>query len=243
MSSQSNNGADALMNDIGPPIELVIFDCDGVLVDSELISARVLIEQLEREGIDVDFSYVQQHFLGRSFATVASGIRDRFDYDLPADFEGRYRDGLVRAFQSELRLVDGVEAVLDSLSVPACVATSSSEARARRTLELTGLASRFREKTFTATQVARGKPAPDLFLHAAKSMGVSPLHCLVIEDSLPGVKAALAAGMRVWRFTGASHMATDHHRGDRADETVTAFDKWSDFFDMAPQLKSQPTTQ
>lgn len=232
---------------------MVIFDCDGVLVDSEVISARMLIQQLAIEGIDVDFSYVQRHFLGRSFATVASSIQASFGYDLPADFEQRYREGLVLAFQSELSLVDGVDAVLASLSVPACVATSSNETRARKTLELAGLASRFRDKTFTASQVARGKPAPDLFLHAAKSMGVLPKHCLVIEDSLPGVEAAIAAGMRVWRFTGASHMVTGHHPQELNGEAVTIFDKWSDFFDMAPQLKSpqtnsqptspQPTTQ
>ncbi len=238
----SNDGIDALMDDLEPPIELVIFDCDGVLVDSEVISARMLIEQLAVEGIDVDFSYVQKNFLGRSFATVVCRIQTSFGYELPADFEQRYREGLVGAFQSELNLVDGVQEVLAALSVPACVATSSNETRAMKTLELAGLATRFRDRIFTASQVAHGKPAPDLFLHAAKCMGVSPEQCLVVEDSLPGVEAARAAGMRVWRFTGASHLATNGQQGELTDETLTVFDKWSEFFDMAPQLKSHSTT-
>ena len=219
------------------PIDLVIFDCDGVLVDSEVISARILIEQLGRVGVHVDFSYVQKHFLGRSWTKVAAEIRITYGLDLDSDFEERYRSNLLAAFQTELRSISGVEAVLGELNVPFCVATSSSPKRARRTLDLAGLEPYFGTRLFTASQVKNGKPAPDLFLYTAEAMAASPDRCLVVEDSIPGILAAQAAGMNVWRFTGGSHL-----RGLNAEEldqggTITVFDKWSQFFEMSPHLR------
>lgn len=218
-------------------IQLVIFDCDGVLIDSEVISARILIEQLGRVGVHVDFPYVQKNFLGRSWTKVAAEVRISYGLDLDSDFEDRYRSDLLAAFETELRAVTGVEDVLDNIGVSFCVATSSSPKRARRSLELSGLAPFFGDCLFTASQVANGKPAPDLFFFTARSMGIDPRYCLVIEDAMPGVHAARAAGMAVWRFTGGSHL-----RGLDADElgeggALTTFDKWSQFFEMAPQLR------
>ena len=220
-------------------ISLVIFDCDGVLIDSEIISARILIEQLGRVGVHVDFPYVQKHFLGRSWTKVAAEVRISYGLDLDSDFEERYRSELLAAFERELETVAGVETVIDDLGVASCVATSSSPKRAQRSLVLSGLAPRFGDRLFTASQVKNGKPAPDLFLFTAESMKVEPARCLVIEDSMPGVVAAGAAGMQVWRFTGGSHL-----RGLEKNEldqggTLTVFDKWAQFFEMAPSLRKR----
>ena len=222
-----------------PEIELVVFDCDGVLVDSEIISAKVLIKQLETVGIQVDFDYVQQHFLGRSFPWVVSEVGNRFDITLPPDFENQHRCTLLTAFETELRSMDGVEGVLSDLRVRACVATSSSPIRVQRSLELAGLAERFAGRVFSASDVAKGKPAPDLFLHAARSMGVEPRRCLVIEDSLSGLEAAVAADMPVWRFMGGSHLKSAPQRTPDELARIPVFDRWSDFFELAPELRRE----
>ncbi len=217
-------------------IELVIFDCDGVLIDSEIISANILVEQINRLGLDVDFRYVQQNFLGRSFPRVVRLIREQFGLQLPADFEDNYRSELLRNFETGLVVMPGVEQVIDTLAVAYCVATSSSPKRVRRSLELVGLLDRFRDRMFTASQVANGKPAPDLFLHAAAQMAVEPSKCLVVEDSFSGLDAARAAGMTVWHFTGGSHIADAQDAAPERFSDLVTFDKWTDFLDMAPQL-------
>ena len=125
------------------PPDLVIFDCDGVLADSEVLSAKVLIAELAREGVQIDSAYVRRHFLGRSFPTVARTIRDELGHPLPADFEHRYRQRLLALFEDHLRPTPGLLPMLERLTAPACVATSSSPERAARTLALLGLAGRF----------------------------------------------------------------------------------------------------
>ena len=206
--------------------ELVIFDCDGVLVDSEPISAAVLIDELACLGVDITEDYVRDHCLGRSFPTVAKSIRETFAVALPEDFEQRYRRSLLARFETELVATSGIEAVLDRLRPARCVATSSSPPRVSRSLEITALRDHFGEHVFTASQVARGKPAPDLFLFAADRMGAVPERTLVIEDSRPGVEAALAAGMSVMVYGGGGHM-----RGRRPalPAGVGYFDNWRDF--------------
>ena len=175
----------------GLEVELVIFDCDGVLIDSEIISANILIDQLRSVGVSVDLDYVQAHFLGRSFPKVAGDIRDGLGIDLPGDFESRYHARLLKAFETGLKTTTGLEEMLDRLRPRACVATSSSPQRVRRSLELAGLSARFGDDVFTASEVENGKPAPDLFFHTARRMDVRPAACLIVEDSLPGVRAAL----------------------------------------------------
>ena len=194
---------------MSPDPELVILDCDGVLIDSEIISARMLVQELALLGVQIDLAYVARHFLGRSYPTVMAEIRRSFGIELPPDFEDQYRDRLLSAFTRELRIMPGVAGMLDRLRLPVCVATSSSPRRVEMSLRLVGLWDRLGAVTFTASEVARGKPAPDLFLHAAARMGATPARCLVIEDSLTGIRAGLAAGMQVWRFTGGSHMGPD----------------------------------
>ncbi len=222
--------------------ELVIFDCDGVLIDSELISAQTLITLLSDLGIDIDSAFVRQHFLGRSFPTVARFVDDRFAVKLPASFESDYRKQLLVNFETDLRLMNGVGSVLDQLCVPYCLATSSSPERTERALRLTGVFERFENRIFTASEVANGKPAPDLFLHAARRMEVLPEHCLIIEDSVVGVQAGLAAEMPIFRFTGGSHLAGLNvdvsNAADLADRDVQQFTSFDEFFDLVPDLKT-----
>jgi HAD superfamily hydrolase (TIGR01509 family) len=186
--------------------DLIIFDCDGVLIDSEVISARQLIAELAGYGVAIDMAFVTRQFLGRSYPTVLREVRETFGVTLPDHFEADYRARLLAAFRTDLRLMPGVQAALATLTQPYCLATSSSPERLATSLSLVGLTEAFANRTFTASEVPRGKPAPDLFLHAARTMGHAPTRCLVIEDSLTGIRAGLAAGMTVWRFTGGSHL-------------------------------------
>ncbi len=218
-------------------VQLVIFDCDGVLADSEVISARVLAAELRPYGLTMDEDYIFRNFVGQSFPKVADKIRARFQLDVPQDFEAAYRAKLVDAFAEGLSRTPGLGDVLDHLNCPRCVATSSSPPRVARTLRITGLDGYFGKDVFTASEVQNGKPAPDLFLHTASKMAVSPENCLVIEDSMAGILAARAAGMEVWRYIGGSHM-----QGFSASELATpagvpVFDNWTEFYQMAPQLK------
>lgn len=215
----------------------MIFDCDGVLIDSESISALMLIQTLEEFGVTVDLAYVARHFLGRSYPTVLKQIRAEFNIILPDDFEDKYREMLLDAFKTDLKIMPGVAEVIDQLSVPFCVATSSSPTRVTQSLEMVGLLKKCEGRIFTATMVANGKPAPDLFLHAACEMGVAPERCLVIEDSLNGIRAGLAANMKVWRFTGGSHISDEDRRGPVSTKVDFALDDFGMFFEHAPNLR------
>lgn len=189
-----------------PLTKLIIFDCDGVLIDSEVISGKVLIGLLADLGVELDFAYVQKNFIGRSFQKVAAEIGDSFGLKLPQNFEAEYRAKLLKAFDTDLMPTNGIEQILKQLSLKSCVATSSSPERVTHSLRVTQLATYFSGNIFTASQVKNGKPAPDLFLFAAKNMGIDPKNCLVIEDSAPGVEAALNANMPVWHYAGGSHL-------------------------------------
>lgn len=218
--------------------DLVIFDCDGVLIDSEIISARMLVTELARLGLAIDLPYVERNFLGRSYPVVMETIRREFGLDLPPDFEARYREALLAAFQTELKIVPHVQEVLAGIGLPFCVATSSSPRRVGISLALVGLAPLIGDRVFTSTMVAKGKPAPDLFLYAAAQMGADPARTLVIEDSLTGIRAGLAAGMTVWRFVGGSHLGAetpDEPEDARPHRRLVSF---ADFFQIAPGLKS-----
>jgi HAD superfamily hydrolase (TIGR01509 family) len=217
--------------------DLVIFDCDGVLIDSEIISLSMLIAELAERGVDVDLDYVSRNFLGRSYPTVMQKIRDQFGLDLPPEFEDRYRARLLAAFETDLKVMPGIRGVIDRLALPHCVATSSSQPRAEMSLRHTGLGDLVGPRLFTASMVANGKPAPDLFLHAARECGADPERCLVIEDSLTGIRAGLAAGMTVWRFTGGSHM-----KGRQLTQPPDAmphlvFDDFTRFLDLHPDFR------
>ena len=183
-------------------IELVIFDCDGVLVDSERLSVRIDVQVLAHLGWHLTEAEVIERFVGRSDASMVAEIEAHLGRPLgegwDAAFQPLYRD----LFAAELAPVDGIVEALDQITLPTCVASSGTHDRMRFTLGLTGLYDRFAGRIFSATEVRHGKPAPDLFLHAAERMGVEPARCAVVEDSRHGVAAARAAGMRVFGFAG-----------------------------------------
>ncbi len=189
--------------------DLVIFDCDGVLIDSEPLAVRADLECLAECGIDVSAEEILDRYTGISMAAMLSDLETRYGRLLPG-FAIRHQERLRRLFEADLRAIPGVTAVLDSLACPTCVASSGTPERLRHALSLVGLYDRFHPNIFSATHVARGKPAPDLFLHAADRMGVRPQRCVVIEDSLPGIAAAVAAGMTAIGFTGGGHCRPGH---------------------------------
>ena len=188
-------------------LDLVIFDCDGVLVDSEVLSCECLGGLLRRHGYEIDLQGVFDTFLGRSFAAVEQQYRLATGRSLAVEFATTHRELLKQSFAAHLLPVRGVEGVLDGMRRPFCVASSSDSDRLAFSLSITGLASRFGGRVYSADQVAHGKPAPDLFLHAGERMRADPSRTLVIEDSVNGVRAGKAAGMSVWGFVGGSHYA------------------------------------
>ncbi len=182
------------------PFDLVIFDNDGVLVDSEPHANRILAEILTTAGLAMTREACIAEFLGCSMTTVRERAEARLGTPLPADFESLDHERLFHVFATELTAVPGVHEALDRIALPTCVASSGTHDRIRRALGATGLLERFAGRIFSAQDVARGKPAPDLFLHAARSLGVEPSRCAVIEDSPLGVDAANAAGMVAFGF-------------------------------------------
>ena len=187
-----------------PAPELIIFDCDGVLVDSELLSCQSLADVLALSGIELGVAQALELFLGRSTKAVPEHYRDQ-GRELPDTFLADLKQKVRETFAAALQPIAGIAAVLSELQLPFCVASSSDLDRVRFSLAMTGLAAYFGDRLYTAEMVARGKPAPDLFLFAAEKMGVRPERTLVIEDSVSGVQAAKAAGMTVWGFVGGSH--------------------------------------
>jgi HAD superfamily hydrolase (TIGR01509 family) len=182
--------------------DLVIFDCDGVLVDSERLAVKVDVQVFAELGLTVTEEDVIERFVGRSDDDIRTELEAELGRSLADDwveeFEPLYRE----AYAAELQPVDGVVEALDRIAAATCVASSGSHEKMRFTLGLTGLYERFAGRLFSVTEVARGKPAPDLFLHAARRMGVEPGRCAVVEDSRWGVEAARAAGMSAFGYAG-----------------------------------------
>ncbi|MBL8580340.1 MAG: HAD family hydrolase [Mesorhizobium sp.] len=188
------------------PLEpkLVIFDCDGVLVDSEPISVSVLVDHLSKAGAGLRESDAYRLFLGRSMASIEVLLKRDFGLTLTREHLDDIRTETFSRFRAALRPVPGVAETLPRLP-RCCVASSSGLDRIRLSLSLTGLLEMLEPHIYSASMVARGKPAPDLFLHAAREMGVRQEDCVVVEDSPAGIDAAKRAGMRVFAFTGGSH--------------------------------------
>lgn len=196
------------------PIKLVIFDCDGVLVDSEPLAMRVLLELIAEQGIAIAPDVAFRSYLGRSLASISESLNQSHGAHLSAASLSGMRDRLYALYRRELKPTGWIEEVLAGLELPFCVASSSQLERIRLSLELTGLLPRFEGHIYSASMVLNGKPAPDLFLHAAREMGVLPENCLVIEDSPAGIQAARAAGMRVFAYVGGSHIAPSGLRAE-----------------------------
>ncbi|MDO4640128.1 MAG: HAD family hydrolase [Neisseria sp.] len=205
------------------PFQLVIFDCDGVLVDSERIAHQVLADMLRECGLDLDLATMFNHFIGLSMAQSMAKIEKLLGKAPPEAFEANFRQRTNAALAEEVLPVVGIEAALDVIGLPYCVASSGDFAKMRTTLGKTGLLPRFEGRMFSVTQVAAPKPAPDVFLLAAKTIGVPPESCAVVEDSPTGVRAAVAAGMTVFGYcaltppsklldAGATRVFNDMHK-------------------------------
>jgi HAD superfamily hydrolase (TIGR01509 family) len=189
--------------DRGPPV--LIFDCNGVLVDSESIAATVASHELTRAGFKVSPEIVSRFFAGRRPSDMVADVELATKRKLPADFAEKLADATMRRLRAELRATPHMEYALTWLRGPKCVASSSPHGRVRVSLESTGLFRFFDPYVFSASDVPNGKPSPDLFLYAAQKMGVSPSKCIVVEDSPAGIAAATAAGMTSIGFIGGSH--------------------------------------
>lgn len=179
--------------------ELIIFDCDGVLVDSERISHEVMIAMLAERGVAMSFDDAVARFMGTSMPH-ALAVVEQLTGEAPASFLPAFRERTFAAFAAELQPVPGVPELLDALTTPCCVASNGPREKMALTLRRTGLLARFEGRLFSADDVARPKPAPDLFLHAAARLGARVPGCVVVEDSPTGVTAARAAGMRVFGY-------------------------------------------
>jgi HAD superfamily hydrolase (TIGR01509 family) len=178
-------------------VELVIFDCDGVLVDSDRISLRVQAEWIRELGLEMTYEDCVREFLGLGMPDTLRILVERLGRPLPRGWEADLAEAVREAFQEELEPVEGVVGALEEIDLPTCIASSGSHRKMEMTLGLTGLRDRFEGRIYSGEEVRCGKPAPDLFLHAATSMGVAPERCVVIEDSPFGVTAARAANMAV----------------------------------------------
>ncbi|WP_064694977.1 HAD family hydrolase [Rhizobium aegyptiacum] len=205
------------------PYELVIFDCDGVLIDSETLASRIDAEELTRIGYPTSYSDVVLRFTGLSSATMRKLIEEDWGRPLPGNFDTIVQDRIKESYRTELQAISGIDQLLHQLQLPRCVASSSAPDKLRLGLELTGLWPHFEPHVFSSVMVKVGKPAPDLFLFAAAKMGVEPARCVVVEDSIAGVRAGVAAGMTVIGFTAGGHCLEDHdHRLLSAGAKVVA---------------------
>ena len=221
---------------------LLIFDCDGVLVDSEPIALSVLGEMLDGQQVALSDEEIAERFLGRSLGAVAETVRQDFGVRLPEDFPAMIRRRLFARYEQELRPMPGILIALDALAargISTCVASSSLPERIEKSLSVTGLSQAFGTKVFSASMVKAGKPAPDLFLYAAQQCGFSPANCIVIEDSPAGIEAARAASMRVLAFGGGGHAQSPVFRQKIAALKPDAwFDAMADLLQVVDRLRS-----
>ena len=204
--------------------DLVIFDCDGVLVDSELISCRAHAQTLTRHGYAITEQQVLERFLGVSDREARLSIETEIGHPLPDDFEAQVKAATLQFYAGDLRAIANVGEAIAAIDLAKCVASSGTPEKIRHGLTCAGLYDVLAPHIFSATQVKRGKPAPDLFLFAAEQMRAPPARCVVIEDSVPGITGALAAGMSVLGFYGGSHCRPGHADKLRAAGAVVIFD-------------------
>ena len=204
--------------------DLVIFDCDGVLVDSEVISCRAHSEMLTRHGYPITPDQVLDRFLGVSDSEARQAVENELGRRLPDDFESQMKQAALRRYADDLRPIPHIGEAIAAIDLPKCVASSGTPEKIRHGLTCAGLYDTLAPHIFSATQVKRGKPAPDLFLFAANQMQAAAACCLVIEDSIPGVTGAIAAGMTVLGFHGGSHCRPGHGDALRAAGASAIFD-------------------
>lgn len=197
--------------------DLVIFDCDGVLVDSEIITTRVFAAMLGELGATYTLEEMFDQFVGRSMQYCYDKVRAVIGRELPPDFESTLRARVTDALSAEVQAVAGIHDALDALTLPTCVASGGDHHKMRTTLGATGLLPRFEGRLYSVTQVAHGKPAPDVFLFAAAQQGAVPSRVAVVEDTPVGVTAGKAAGMTVFGYAGVDRTPAQRLREAGAD--------------------------
>jgi HAD superfamily hydrolase (TIGR01509 family) len=220
--------------------DLIIFDCDGVLVDSEVISCRAHAETLTRHGYPITEDQVFDRFLGRSMRQATLEVEAELGRSLPDDFHTQVYAEIFRSFAVSLEATPHIVETLAAITLPVCVASSGPPEKISASLNRVGLYDRFAPDIFSAVQVKHGKPAPDLFLFAAKQMKVPPARCLVIEDSVSGIAAALAAGMTVLGYHGGSHCRLGHADTLRAAGAAVTFDDMRELPDLIGRWNGKP---
>lgn len=181
----------------------IIFDCDGVLVDSEPITARILIEMCQAIDIDIDMAYVENNFTGNSWGGCVALMEEKGGKKLPANFESEYRRLSSEAFKKEIQPIKGVPKLINDLAIPFAVASSGPIAKIRLNLGLIGLLDKFEGNIFSCWELEKWKPDPAIYLHAADALGFAPKDCIVVEDSLFGVQAGIAGGFRTVGYASA----------------------------------------
>jgi HAD superfamily hydrolase (TIGR01509 family) len=217
-------------------VDLVIFDCDGVLVDSEAISCRAHAETLTRHGYPITADQVLIRFLGVSDREARMTVEAELGRSLSDDFETQMKQAALQRYADDLQSIPYVDEVIAVIALRKCVASSGTPEKIRHGLDCAKLYDLLAPHIFSATQVRRGKPAPDLFLFAAEQMGVAPARCLVIEDSVPGVTGARAAGMTVLGFHGGSHCQMGHADLLREAGAAATFDDMRQLADLVRRM-------
>jgi HAD superfamily hydrolase (TIGR01509 family) len=218
--------------------DLVIFDCDGVLVDSEVISCRAHAEVLSRHGYSITADQVLDRFLGVSDREARLTIEAELGRDLPDNFETQVKQATLQFYAGDLRAISFIGEAIEAIGLPKCVASSGTPEKIRHGLTCAGLYDHLAPNIFSASQVKRGKPAPDLFLFAAAQMQAASARCLVIEDSVPGITGALAAGMTVLGFHGGSHCRPGYGDTLRAAGAIMTFDDMRQLPGLIAQIEA-----
>jgi HAD superfamily hydrolase (TIGR01509 family) len=224
------------VQDLNANLDLVIFDCDGVLVDSEVISCRAHAETLTRHGYPITADQVLARFLGVSDREARMTIEAELGRSLPDDFEAQMKQAALQRYADDLQSIPYIADAIAAIPLPKCVASSGTPEKIRHGLECAGLYEQLAPHIFSATQVKRGKPAPDLFLFAATQMRAAPERCVVIEDSVPGVTGAIAAGMTVLGFHGGSHCQPGHADKLRDAGAAVLFDDMRQLPELVSRL-------
>tara|TARA_R110002073_G_scaffold128999_3_gene275069 strand:- start:24775 stop:25410 length:636 start_codon:yes stop_codon:yes gene_type:complete len=200
----------------------IIFDCDGVLVDSESISSQIIVDLANDLGANINLEYALNNYIGTSLEFVTNDIQSRIQSSVPKSFVENYRIKSYEAFKNELQPIKGIRKLLKSLTIPICVASNGPLDKMKLNLKVTKLIDYFNDNLFSAYEIGFWKPDPALFLHAADKMGIQPHECAVIEDSISGIKAAKSGGFDVYGF------AKGKHKKPFKNEGATVFEAMSD---------------
>jgi HAD superfamily hydrolase (TIGR01509 family) len=217
------------------PLGLIIFDCDGVLVDSEPLVCGIVAEEFSRHGFTITANEVMARFMGRPQREIVAEMEAQWGRPVPDAFHSGCKARVAAAYGSDLAAIPDVAATLDGLTIPFCVASSAYPEKLTLGLRATGLYERLAPNIISASWVSQGKPAPDVFIYAAGWMRRPAAECLVVEDSVPGVTAARAAGMRAIGFAGGSHCGPDHGARLLAAGAEAVFVRMPDLARLVPQ--------